>query len=1487
MAIDKKKSNEELVVEAKSFFEAYKKEIGESIRKGQKVVSVDFSDLASSSPVLAEGLISSPEEILQVLEIALEETGLIKSPRIRFNNLPETQKVKIRTIRATHLNQLIFFEGLVRQASDVRPQVINAKFECPACGTVISVLQIERKFREPTRCSCGRKGQFTLLSKTMVDAQRLVIEESPESLSGGEQPRRMDIFLKEDLVEPKMEEKTTPGSKVRVLGILKEVAVPLPTGSISTRFNLAVEANNLIPLESSYEELDINDEDETQILELSTDPELFKKLRDSIAPSIWGYDEIKEALVLQMFSGVRKISGDGSVQRGDIHLFLIGDPGVAKSATLKFVADIAPRGRYIVGKSTSGAGITATVVKDEFLRGWALEAGAMVLANKGIVCIDEIEKMDATDRSAMHEALEQQCYHHDTIITLADGSERKIGELVEELLNKNKEKIIQGKNCLILPIKELEVLTTDFKNIFKTKIDRISKHKAFDKFIKIKFSNGRNITVTPEHPIFTSENGKIITKRADSIKIGDSVPIPLMIPIEGKRQEFIPIIENKRAIQHIKVPEKNCKEIFKIAGYLISEGSREINRKKIIGINFTNKDQRLLDDFDNCMNLVFNLNSYKQPRIDNHDLRYMYRYISTELADFFKTNMPELMKTSGEKQIPQILMKGEKQNISVMLSAMFEGDGHVSVKKRTIRIGYSTKSRRLAEQVQDLLLRFGIRSNLNEDREYFKVLITGYENIKRFLEEISFITPEKNNIIKNYLNEKTIKRTIKDIIPNTFNEKIINLIKEENIKQIGKYHQYDIIYDHSKRKDKLFSFSRNFLIDLLKQIKNRENIEFLESLTKDIGWEKVSGIEVINNENEDWVYDITIEPNHAFVSHAAILHNTVTISKANVQACYSEDTEVLTERGWKKYTEVKDLKIAQFDPRTKKIKFLPHKGLFVYDYGGKMYNFKNKRNDILVTPNHKMLIKEERHKDYNVVEAEKINYSRIKVVNSGILNNKPTDFFILPPGQHKQKRIHVKYTHQHNPKNIPMNLWLEFLGYYLTEGGIETIPTIGIVQKKGKNAEKIERCLHELARYIGFTLSKIDCEPYIRFKITNTQLYEFLKNCGNKCFNKKFPFDSLEFSLFSKEQLEILYKSMMLGDGSSDERSYSSTSNELANLIQAIACLIGKSANKNLSYIGKNRGNRQDLFRVSLSSKTELGLRKKSGHVKEIDYVGKVFCFSTETGFFITRRTGKIAIQGNSLVAQTSVLAAGNPKYGRFEPSQPITQQIDLPPTLLNRFDLIFVLRDLPNKFQDESIATHVLNIHQKKDTKAPIERELFRKYVAYAKQRIEPKLTDEAVEEIKRFYIKMRNMQTSGEAASISISARQLQGLVRLAEAHAKSRLSPLVEIEDSQVAIRLTNYYLIQVGYDPETKTFDIDRFTSRVSSSQRSKIILLRETIKKLEEAHGKQVPLEILRKEIGTNMTDTEFEEAMEKLKEKGDIYEPKQGFIQDVGSKREK
>jgi len=406
--LQKKKKQEDLLLEAKNFFNAYKKEISSSIRTGDKVVTIDFNHLKEFSIPISNELLETPQQTLAILENALDDSGLVKNPRVRLIDLPKSSFIKIREIRSKHLDQMLWIEGIIRQASDVRPQVVNAKFECPNCGALLSVLQIDSKFREPSRCTCGWKSAFRLISKEMVDTQRLVIEESSDALEGGEQPRRINVFLQEDLVDPKMEERTTPGSKVKIFGTLKEVPMPLKTGSISTRYDIAIEANNVIPLEESFEDLKINEAEEEEIRELSADQNIYKRLSSSIAPSIYGFESIKEAVLLQLFGGIKKVKSDGGSTRGDIHILLVGDPGVAKSVMLKFTSIIAPKGRYVSGKAATAAGLTAAVVKDEFLRGWALEAGAMVLSNKGTVCIDEIEKMNEQDRSAMHEALEQQ-----------------------------------------------------------------------------------------------------------------------------------------------------------------------------------------------------------------------------------------------------------------------------------------------------------------------------------------------------------------------------------------------------------------------------------------------------------------------------------------------------------------------------------------------------------------------------------------------------------------------------------------------------------------------------------------------------------------------------------------------------------------------------------------------------------------------------------------------------------------------------------------------------------------------------------------------------------------------------------------------------------------------------------------------------------------------------------------------------------------------
>jgi replicative DNA helicase Mcm len=386
----------------------YHSRILEAFTKGEHSLSLDFSLLARFDPDLAQDLLETPIEVIKAAEIAAEHFDNAQKSkfRIRFHALPESQNMKIREVRSKHIGKLLWIEGRVRQKSDVRPQVTNAKFECPSCGNIIPVLQLDKNFKEPNACGCGRKGKFRLVSKEMVDAQGIVLEEDADNLDGGEQPKRLNIFLQDDLVSPISDKKTNPGTKIRVGGVLKEVPI-FQQGNKLTKFDLMLEANYVEGVEEDFTQVNISKEEEQQFLELSKRPDAYRVLVSSLAPNIYGHDKVKEALLLQMLGGVKKHSEKSST-RADLHILLIGDPGAGKSQLLKRVSAVAPKARFVSGKGASGAGLTAAVVKDEFLNGWSLEAGALVLANQGMCMIDELDKMSKDDTSAMHEALEQQ-----------------------------------------------------------------------------------------------------------------------------------------------------------------------------------------------------------------------------------------------------------------------------------------------------------------------------------------------------------------------------------------------------------------------------------------------------------------------------------------------------------------------------------------------------------------------------------------------------------------------------------------------------------------------------------------------------------------------------------------------------------------------------------------------------------------------------------------------------------------------------------------------------------------------------------------------------------------------------------------------------------------------------------------------------------------------------------------------------------------------
>ena len=406
-----------LVDKWQNFFEEHYKSEIETVAfeyPEKRSLYVNYWDIDRAAPELAEQLIENPhktifnaEEALRNIDVAAEQNLKL---HFRVINLPDLHHIDIRNIRAHHLGKLKAVEGLVKKRTEVRPKLQVAAFICQKCGAVIRVEQDEDILKEPLECyedqgGCGRVSSFKLSTtlSTFIDSQKIEIQENPEGLRGGAQPERITIYLEDDLVG-----EIAPGDRVVVNGVLHSIQRRRGTFRL-TSFDKIMEAVSVENQQLAFEEVEITEEDEKEILRFSKDPEIYEKMRQSMAPTIYGLEIEKEALVLQLFGGIAKHMPDGSYIRGDIHTLLVGDPGTAKSQMLHYMSKLAPRSIYASGKASSAAGLTAAAIRDEFGEGqWTLEAGALVLADMGIACIDEIDKMDPQDRSSLHQAMEQQ-----------------------------------------------------------------------------------------------------------------------------------------------------------------------------------------------------------------------------------------------------------------------------------------------------------------------------------------------------------------------------------------------------------------------------------------------------------------------------------------------------------------------------------------------------------------------------------------------------------------------------------------------------------------------------------------------------------------------------------------------------------------------------------------------------------------------------------------------------------------------------------------------------------------------------------------------------------------------------------------------------------------------------------------------------------------------------------------------------------------------
>ncbi|XP_075430026.1 DNA replication licensing factor MCM5 [Ascaphus truei] len=411
----------------------YRDELKRHYNLGEYWIEVEMEDLASFDEDLADYLYKQPSEHLQLLEEAAQEVAdEVTRPRpvgeetiqeIQVMLKSDANPANIRSLKSEQMSHLVKIPGIIIAATAVRAKATKISIQCRSCRNTIGNISVRpglEGYAMPRKCNTEQAGRpkcpldpyYIVPDKCKcVDFQTLKLQESPDAVPHGEMPRHMQLYCDRYLCD-----KVVPGNRVTMMGIYSIRKAGKTSAKGRDRVGVGIRSSyvRVVGIQVDTEGAGrsavgtITPQEEEEFRRLASKTDIYETIAKSIAPSIYGSTDIKKAIACLLIGGSRKRLPDGLTRRGDINLLMLGDPGTAKSQLLKFVERCSPIGVYTSGKGSSAAGLTASVMRDPVTRNFIMEGGAMVLADGGVVCIDEFDKMREDDRVAIHEAMEQQ-----------------------------------------------------------------------------------------------------------------------------------------------------------------------------------------------------------------------------------------------------------------------------------------------------------------------------------------------------------------------------------------------------------------------------------------------------------------------------------------------------------------------------------------------------------------------------------------------------------------------------------------------------------------------------------------------------------------------------------------------------------------------------------------------------------------------------------------------------------------------------------------------------------------------------------------------------------------------------------------------------------------------------------------------------------------------------------------------------------------------
>jgi DNA replicative helicase MCM subunit Mcm2 (Cdc46/Mcm family) len=866
---------------------------------------VDYEELEMFDPDIADRLVSEPDNIIESAETAIKEMKLALpsggefEPHVRFVNVP-AQELLIEQLSSKNLNELVAFKAVVTKRAEVMHRVKIAVYRCQICDST-SRYPVVKNFTPPKRCDSCKKLALKQVDEEsdFVDIQRAEVQELLERVKGGAPTAKIELLLEDDLVNV-----VTPGENIELAGILRLKQPMKFRQKQELVYSRYLEVNNVKSLKKDFEEIDISKEDEKRILELAADQNIDRILIDSVAPGIYGHEEVKWAIALQLFGGTKgKTMKGGATIRDDIHVLLIGDPGLAKSRFLQNSADLAPKSIYVSGKTVSGVGL---------------------------------------------------CVAGDSLITLNDAGMFEIGDYIESNFSSSKEEL---EGAFSSPIHSKPLSLGDGLGISHADSPKIWKIRPPQKLLRITTRRGKSIGITPNTQVVCIENGIPTWKKPSELKDGDMIATSRKVPpLKGKPVPLLPFIENRNVRIVSGSFDKITNALARKYGSLTAVAERYgLDRKRLYinrcmdqGVRLEMLLRMAKDAGEDASSIqienVFIRYGFGHglPQVLNPEICYLVGLIAGDGDIHHKGNTAfvrlhsadrknleaanELLKKNfaidaritddgkripslsfgsvvlaeifgklgipaGEKSdkldIPPILVSAGEECVRAYLRGLFDTDGWVSASKNaSASIGLCTCSRKLAQKALLLLEWWGITAKLRPrkdkvgkvafikgkkvetKKEQYYVELRGIGNFTRFRGSIGFARSDKRAKL-----EALVTNSNKSGNPNLDIVPILPFLKTLK----GKY--------GLKLKNDIKAFfyksnpSRRKLLEICSHLPEGSDRDLLQALAgSDIYWDEVVSI---NDEPPagEWVYDFTVEGSHNFLANGIIVHNTVSAEK--------------------------------------------------------------------------------------------------------------------------------------------------------------------------------------------------------------------------------------------------------------------------------------------------------------------------------------------------------------------------------------------------------------------------------------------------------------------------------------------------------------------------------------------------------------------------------------------------------------------------------